>query len=162
MKKTFVAILAVLTIASCNQDDTPVETTGSLSFVVSGSGPARTDLAPDKLVISVEDGQGKTIFDNKTFDLTQSDAGYATLPLPFDNGDYRITKYLVISGTTAAYATPRSGSQKASLVDLPLPFDFTVVAGRANTVIPKIVGISSQDAPPSFGYGDFGYNTPRK
>jgi hypothetical protein len=160
MKKTFVAILAVLTIASCNHDDTPAETTGSLSFIVSGSGLGLTNLAPDKLVISVEDANGKTIFDNKVLTLTEGDAGYSTEPLPFDNGNYQITKYLVVSGTTAAFASPRSGSQKASLVDLPLPFDFTVVAGRANTVIPKIVGISSQDLPPSFGYGDFGYNTP--
>ncbi|MEI9920443.1 MAG: hypothetical protein WDO14_16860 [Bacteroidota bacterium] len=161
MKKPFITLLAVMAIVSCSQDDTPVDSTGSLSFVVSGSGPNwGADLIPEKLVVSVEDANSKTIFDNKVLTLTSSNNGYITETLKFDGGEYRITKFLVISGSTAAYATPRSGAEKASLVDQPLPLDFTVVSSKSNAVTPKIVGISPQDVPKNFGYGDFGYDTP--
>jgi len=46
------------------------------------------------------------------------------------------------------------------LIDKPLPFDFTVIAGKENSVTPRIVGISSQDSPQTFGYSDFGYDLP--
>jgi hypothetical protein len=159
MKKNFVAVLALLAIVSCNQEE-PVGATGNVSFAVSGSVPDTGSQSPEKLVVSVEDVNGKTIFDNKVVDLVQTDGGYSTEAFQLDDGEYRITKYLVISGTEAAYATPRAGAQKASLVDRPLPFQFTVVASHESRVTPKIVGISPQDLPQNFGYGDFGYDTP--
>jgi hypothetical protein len=161
MKK--IAVLALLAIVSCNPDDAPVDVTGSVSFSVSGSAPeagGNDSPVPEKLVVSVEDANGKTIFDNKVVTLTQTNSGYSTESFQLESGEYRITKYLVISGTEAAYATPRAGAQKASLVDSPLPIGFAIVASHASIVTPKIVGISSQDVPQYFGYGDFGYDTP--
>jgi hypothetical protein len=140
-----------------------VDATGSVSFVVSGSGlgAGRTSgLTPEKVVVSVEDKDGKTIIDNKVFDLTSADGGYLTEKVLLDEGEYKVTKYLVISGETAAYATPRSGAEKAGLIDKPLPFDFSVLASTDNTVTPRIIGISSQDRPQNFGYNDFGYSLP--
>jgi hypothetical protein len=163
MKKLFVSLLAAMAIVGCDQDDTPVDVTGSVSFVVSGSGLGAGKIAgltPEKVVVSVEDNDGKTIIDNKVFDLTVADGGYATEKVLLDEGEYKVTKYLVISGETAAYATPRSGAEKANLIDKPLPFGFAVVASEENSVTPKIIGISSQDSPQNFGYNDFGYSLP--
>jgi hypothetical protein len=161
MKK--IAILALLAIVSCNQDDSPIDPNGSVAFAVNAGGPEagkNVSLIPEKLVVSVEDINGKTIFDNKVVTLVQTSRGYTTEGFQLASGDYRVTKYLVISGTEATYAAPKSGAQKASLVDRPLPFDFTVVASRESTVTPTLVGISSEDTPQIFGYGDFGYSTP--
>ena len=163
MRKMIVSILAAVAIVSCSQDDTPVDSAGSVSFVVNGSGLGAgkiSGLTPEKLVVSVEDKNGKTILSNKVLDLTSSDNGYSTQSFPFETGDYRVTKYLVISGETAAYATPRTGAEKAGLIDKPLPFDFTVTGSSPSPVNPRIIGISSQDAPQYFGYSDFGYDLP--
>lgn len=156
MKK--IAILAMFAVVSCSQDDTPIDASGSVSFAVSGAVPETGRIVPEKLVISVEDANGKTIFDNKIVTLAQTERGYATEGFQLENGDYRITKYLVLSGTEATYATPKAGASKASFVDRPLPFDFTVVAGRESIVTPRLVGISPDDLPQSFGYGDFSYD----
>lgn len=170
MKKVMVSLLAVivaitaaLVMFSCDQDDTPVDVIGSVSFVVNGSGLGAGRMAgitPEKVVVSVEDKDGKTIFDNKVLELESTLHGYETEKLPFDKGEYRITKYLVISGTTVTYATPRTGADKADLIDKPLPFDFSVIASNENPVAPTIIGISSQDLPQQFGYTDFGYDLP--
>lgn len=163
MKKLLVSFLAAAALLGCDQDDTPVDVKGSVSFVVSGAGLGAgriAGLTPEKVVVSVEDKDGKSIIDNKAFDLTSADGGYATEKMMLEEGEYRVTKYLVISGTTAAYATPRAGAEKATLIDKPLPFDFTVVARNDNIVTPKIIGISSQDSAQKFGYSDFGYNVP--
>lgn len=163
MKKIIVSLLAAVAVIGCNQDDTPVSEAGNVSFVVNGSGLGAgraAGLTPEKVVVSVEDKDGKVIIDNKVFDLASTDQGYATEVLPFTKGEYRVTKYLVISASTAAYATPRIGAEKASLIDKPLPLDFTVESSKDNQVAPVIIGISSQDDPQLFGYNDFGYDLP--
>jgi hypothetical protein len=165
MKKLIVSFVAALAIIACSQNDSPVETMGSLSFIVNGSGPSAgsgwtADLRPEKVIVSIEDTDGKVILDNKVFDLISKEGAYTTEVLPFDAGNYRITKYLVISGSAAAYAAPRSGAQKAGLIDKPLPIDFVVVPTQTNSVAPTIIGIASQDSPQLFGYNDFGYEVP--
>jgi len=112
MKKMIVSILAALALVGCSQDDTPVNEGGDVSFVVnaSGLGAGRKEaIIPEKIVISLEDKDGRSVFNDKVFDLTSTDHGYSTQTLPFGKGEYRITKYLVISGVTATYATPKTG-----------------------------------------------------
>lgn len=163
MKKVIVSLLAAIALISCGQDETPMETTAKVSFVVNGSGLGAgrvAGLTPEKLVVSVEDKSGKVIFENKTFNLKASDNSYRTDVVILAAGEYRVTKYLVVSGQSAAYVTPRTGSIKAELIDKPLPFEFTVVASNESIVAPKIIGISSKDNPQHFGYHDFGYEIP--
>jgi hypothetical protein len=163
MKKLFAFLLAAATIVRCSPDDAPGDVIGSVSFVVndSGLGAGRiAGLTPEKVVVSVEDQDGKVVFNNKIFALTSTDHGYESEKLPFTQGEYRITKYLVISGTTAAYATPKTGSEKAQVIDQPLPFGFSVSSKQDNAIAPDIVGISPQDTPQKFGYNDFGYDIP--
>ncbi len=163
MQKLFVSLLAALFLIGCGQDDTPVETTGSVSFIVNGSGLGAgkvAGLTPEKVVVSVEDQDGKVILDNKVFDLTFRDQAYSTEAQQFTKGEYVVTKYLVISASTAAYAAPRVGAEKAGLIDKPLPFGFSVSGSKESLVTPGIIGISAQDQPELFGYNDFGYDLP--
>ncbi|HZY78750.1 MAG TPA: hypothetical protein VFE50_04455, partial [Cyclobacteriaceae bacterium] len=161
MKNILFLFLAAVAMVGCNQDeDTPVETTGSVSFVVSGSGGKIAGLTPERLVVSVEDKDGKTIIDSKILNLIPVDQDYRTQDVLLDKGEYRITKYLVISGQTAAYATPKSGAEKAGLIESPLPVEFPVNGSESKTLSPKVVGISSDDVPANFGYSDFGFQVP--
>jgi hypothetical protein len=164
MKKILVMFLVALAVVGCDQDDTPVDTTGSVSFVVTGStlGVGKSSgFTPERLLVSVEDVDGKTILDNKVLTLTSSDLGYTTESLVLDRGEYKITKYLVISGEIAAYATPKTGAEKAELIDQPLPVHFSIEGSMQNSVAPKVIGISSEDVPANFGYSDFGFDVPQ-
>lgn len=163
MKKILVMFLVAVAVASCDQEDTPVETTGRISFVVNGAtiGAGKiSGFTPERLVVSVEDANGKTILDNKIFTLTPSEEGYKTEDLPLERGLYKITRYLVISGETAAYATPKVGAKKADLIDKPLPLDFEIQGTVTGSVAPTLIGISSDDVAGNFGYSDFGFNVP--
>lgn len=158
-----VSIIAALALIGCKDDETPVNEGGNVSFVVSGSGLGagrKAGIMPEKLVVSVEDEDGRAVFNDRVLDLTSSDHGFVTAIFPFGKGTYRVTKYLVISGETATWATPKAGAQKASLISQPLPLEFTVTPNELNEITPNIVGISSQDVPQNFGYSDFGYNLP--
>lgn len=163
MNKVIVSLLVAAALISCEHDDAPVETTTNVSFVVNGTGLGAgriAGLTPEKVVVSIEDKDGKVILDNKTFNLVAKENSYETEVIVLSTGDYRVTKYIVVSGKSAAYVTPRSGSVKAEMIDKPLPFDFTVTASNENSVAPKIIGVSSQDNPRHFGYNDFGYEIP--
>lgn len=162
--KKLIILIASIAVASCDPDnDSIVETSGSVSFFVAGAGPgvgSTVSLAPEKLIVSIEDIDGKTIADNKVYTLTQSNGGYATENIVFETGQYRITKYLVISGTTAAFASPRAGAEKAGLIEKPLPLEFSVAGSKSEQIEAKLVAISSQDTPQLFGYPSFGYDVP--
>jgi hypothetical protein len=163
MKKILVMFLAAVAFVGCDQDETPVDTTGSIAFVVSGSGLGAGKIAgftPERLVVSVEDLDGKTILDNKIFALTPVEQGYSTESFKLGRGQYLVTKYLVLSGQTAAYATPKTGAEKANLISEPLPIEFGVGGNSQVYVAPKLVGISSEDVPGLFGYSDFGFDVP--
>jgi hypothetical protein len=163
MKNKLVLALAAIVMFACDREDTPSDLTGGISFVVTQSTPGagrKQTLTPEKLVVSVEDNEGKTILDNKVLALSLKDHLYITETLSIQPGQYKITKFLVVSGETAAYATPKTGASKASLISNPLPVDFSVAGSQQHTVTPDIIEISSQDAPQAFGYIDFGYNLP--
>lgn len=167
MKKTLkqISVVAwiIFIVLACGPDETPIDNDGGISFIVHPAVPevGRTRaLVPDKLVLSLEAEDGRTIFDDKEFQLSSSSEGYRTESIPLALGAYKVTKYLVISGDEVVFATPRTGAPKASLLDNSLPLEVSVNAGMATDVAPGIIGISPEDEPQDFGYANFGYKLP--
>lgn len=165
MRKVFLAASIIALLAGCDRDlaDTPEQNAGSITFLVPASAPGAGKTfasTPEKLVVSVEDKDGKSILEGKILTLSATDRGYSTEAIPLPKGEYTITKFLVLSSDRVTYASPKSGAVKAKLIVDPLPIPFAVNGGNKTEVVPNVVGVSSDDAPQAFGYTDFGYRLP--
>jgi hypothetical protein len=160
--KSFFALTFLLVAFSCREDEV---TTSKLliSFGVDhkdlGSGRESSTEVPSSLVISVTKSDGTPVFENKKLELLQFGSGYITEGVELATGNYKITKFLVLNSVDkVVYATPLEGSDKASMVNDPLPIDFTVATNEVTNVVPQVVSVTSTDTPQSFGYTSFGFS----
>src|SRR5258705_536543 len=115
-------VITMVVVVSCQKEDA-VQIDGVISFAVPGPGASSGPL-PTSLVISVEDEDGKSILQDKVLPVARQGLDYSTERLSLSPGTYHITKVIVLSGTEASYVTPRTGSTKATLIEIPLPFAF--------------------------------------
>jgi hypothetical protein len=162
LTKSFFAFALVLIAFSCREDEV---TTNKIliSFGVDHkdlrSGRESSTEIPSSLEISVTKTDGTQVFENKKLALLQFGSGYITEGVELATGNYKITKFLVLNSVDkVVYATPLEGSDKASMVNDPLPIDFTVATNAVTNVVPQVVSVASTDTPQSFGYTSFGFS----
>jgi hypothetical protein len=92
----------------------------------------------------------------KKVDLIKLGDGYITAPLALTEGNYRLTDFFVMSaGGEVLYATPKEGSDLASLVTDPLPMNFSVTPNGIVNLDVQVVDVDQQ-IPEDFGYVTFG------
>jgi hypothetical protein len=162
LTKSFLAFALVLIAFSCRED----EVTNNKILISFGidqkdfeSGRLKSTEVPSSLVVSVTKTDGTPVFENKKLSLLQFGSGYVTEGVELVTGNYKITKFLVLNALDkVVYATPLEGSDKASLVNDPLPINFTVTLNSTSTVVPQVVSVTSTDTPQSFGYTSFGFS----
>jgi hypothetical protein len=161
LTKSFLAFTLVLIAFSCREDEV-ITTKVLISFGIEQkdieSGRLKSEV-PSSLVVSVTKTDGTPVFENKKLALLQFGSGYITEGVELATGNYKITKFLVLNSMDkVVYATPLEGSDKATMVNDPLPIDFIVTTSAITNVVPQVLSVTSTDTPQSFGYTSFGFS----
>lgn len=109
------------------------------------------------LLVSIEDSEGGVVCDRKNIQLYKMGEGFISEPLALEVGEYRLTEFLVLDDQEQViFATPIEGSEKAYLVDDPLPIEFSVSKDVVTTVTPEVLD-TEEAIPEDFGYGGFSF-----
>jgi hypothetical protein len=162
MKKTvqyYLLLVLAFGMLAC-QDDESTPGTGEIQFALEDGlldHSGRTATLPEgaSLLISIEDAAGNAVFTLKKIDLISFGGQYTSAPLKLENKDYNLTDFILVDENNAViYATPRSGSPFARLVNKPLPVPFTVATGKSTTIPTQVVR-ADESTPEDFGYATF-------
>jgi len=110
------------------------------------------------IVVSVEDLQGNTILNSEKIDIYHMNGKYISEPVTLVVGEYKLSRFLVLNeANDVVYATPKEGSDKAHLVENPLPIDFSASKDSINEVTPEVVLVADSN-PEEFGYVSFSFD----
>ena len=159
----FIIILAVAAFSSCTKNAMD-EAIGTAEFSLNlqnGSGVAKslsadTGIVSYQLMISVTDTKGNEVLTDKLIPLYTFGTGFANSRIEIKNGEYKLTKFMVINPSGAiVYATPLAGSPLAYLTNKPLPMTFNIYPAQVTTVLPEVLVVGDQPSS-QFGYATFG------
>jgi hypothetical protein len=149
--------LFVLTFQSCKKESNePVaqECQLEISFSADGLKSANSQNLTH-VIVTIEDHLGNVVKDFEKIEIFNMNGLYISKPISLLTGDYKLTKFLVLTdANTVAYATPIEGSDKAYLVQEPLPKLFTVQKDIVNKLIPEVLS-TVESNPKDFGYATF-------
>jgi hypothetical protein len=156
----FIFTLASIIFSSCRGDDgRPEITETSVEFTFSTSslkGVAAEGLT--HVVITIEDPLGNIVLDNEKVEIYNMNGNYISKPVSLLTGNYKLTAFLVLnSENNVVFAAPVEGSDKAYLVQEPLPIQFEAVKDVVSKVNPEVVS-TAESHPENFGYASFGFN----
>ena len=159
MKKViFLVIFTLLVIPSCVH--LPSEEIGLVRFQVSTGEQMRSLYAIEdahSLIVSIEDSEGGVVYDMKNILLYKMGEGFISETLALEVGEYRLTEFLVLDDQgQVIFATPIEGSEKAYLVDDPLPIEFSVCKDEVTKVTPEVLDTEGA-IPEDFGYSGFSF-----
>lgn len=162
-------IIASIFVFSCNNEES-VQPTGNgfVEFTISPSDLAGglKEAAVEQLttydiaaaVISVKNEYNKTVVVSKQINVYKFNEYFISEPVVLENGSYTLTEFLLLDASGAViYAAPIEGSEKAYLVNLPLPVEFTVSIDQTVKVVPEVLSIENS-SPGEFGYSTFSFD----
>lgn len=161
VKITALLIALFLFIQGCEQDDVTAIKRGSvsLSFTDQAVPSGRTQsTTPAAVFITIRDNENNSVV-NKKLDLVSFGSSLVTESVDLFVGAYQITSFIILdSDDNALYATPVEGSEKAPLVQNPLPIDFQVKENENVLIRPEVLSVSNDDTPSAFGYVQFSFD----
>lgn len=164
--KVLVLFLSVLTLAvgSCvDENEIPdfgnqAQITFGLGITTPVNGRVMAVDTPSKLLVTIMDAEGTIILNQESIDLLPFGNDYISEPVTLIPGDFTVTEFLVLNeGDTVIYAAPLDGSEKANLVDNPLPVAFTVATNQVTHVNIEVLPVADS-TPEDFGYATFGFS----
>ena len=162
--QVILVILAVVCFYSCEKKDNETglgtaEFSISLSDEISQnkSGTALdSGIVSFQILISVEDMEGNPALTDELIPLYIFGSGYVSESVVIRNGEYRLTKFMVIDPSgVVVYASPLAGSPLAYLTNKPLPLIFSIYPDRTTRIIPEVLAVGNHP-PDQFGYASFG------
>ncbi len=110
------------------------------------------------LLVTISDASGNVMISKQEMPLYNLNGDYISKQLSLKPGKYRLVDFLVINSTRKViYATPKSGSVKASMVSKPLPFEFEIAANSTSHIVPEVVTIDNTVTAGDLGYATFGF-----
>jgi hypothetical protein len=132
--------------------ESKVEFAFSSGQIKSANGQGLTNV-----VISVEDLQGNVVLNSEKIDIYHMNGRYISESVALTVGDYKLKRFLVLNGENdVVYATPIEGSDKADLVNDPLPINFYISEDSITEVTPEVVNVADSN-PEDFGYVSFSF-----
>lgn len=155
LKLALTNLILIWAITSCHKD-AGVDN-GKVEFSIPSSGlPGGRISGLKSILISVEDANGKSLFQRKALSLYSFGTEYLSDPVALTKGDFKLTEFIIVDENNAAiYATPLEGSVLAYLVSDPLPINFTVAKDQTTKVTPEVVAVNGGTGV-DFGYATFG------
>lgn len=159
---SFILLLIAFVFQNCSREEEVVRE-GKLQFMVNLNSAAdpgarnASDLpAGSSLRVSIETSSGAEVYTLHPVSLYKAGNEFISEPLSLNPGTYKVTDFLVISpDSEVLYATPKTGSDLASLVQHPLPVTFSIQKNSTANLDLQVVDVSHH-APEDFGYVSFG------
>jgi hypothetical protein len=157
--------LTILCFVSCDPDNSVApQQKGALQFSFSNSslstGRSKGDAQPAYALISITDGNNKSIYSNKEIPLYPLGDKFLSgnIELASSSLEYKLTDFVILdSNRKSIFISPKEGSAKANLVDDPLPIYFKVTASNTTSVVPQVLAVTNDSTPEEFGYVSFGF-----
>jgi hypothetical protein len=176
MKKlmNFVAVLTCISVVlftACKKEEENSKEIGSIKFSLSKDGrvllksaAACTDSSVwgdtsriSAMMVTIVNSVGQVVCDSKVIQVYSFGGGYISESISLESGNYKLTKFTVVAGSKVAYVAPIKGSERAQLVNYPLPLDFSIQPNYQNTVFPEVLAVENFK-PSSFGYTNFSFD----
>lgn len=162
--KTLSAILIVIALISCEKKEDKKDENGKLvlSFTKKSltvqSSLVNNQAEPAFIAFSIEDQNGNIIFNLEKLKLVKFNNDFISSPLSINIGNYKLTGFLVLDNEgNTIYASPLAGSDKAYLVNRPLPIEFSIGLNEVTKLNPEVLSINNSSAA-SFGYLTSSFN----
>lgn len=156
----------VFAFSSCNKEQ-PEAAKGTIKFSLAMGNQLKSGSVTDSAgyqdsttnyvaLITITDNSGKEVFSSQKVEIFQFGGSYISESLTLETGDYRLTGFIIMKGNKVVYAAPVQGSERAQLVNQPLPMAFNIEGERATLVEPQVLTAENLD-PVAFGYSHFGF-----
>ena len=159
MKKFIFLVIFTLLLGSCSVLQQTDEM-GLVRFQVSTGEQMMALYAIEdahSLIVSIEDSEGGVVYDRKNILLYKMGEGFISETLTLEVGEYRLMEFLILDDQVQViFATPIEGSEKAYLVDDPLPIEFSVCKDEVTKVTPEVLDTEGE-MPEDFGYSGFSF-----
>lgn len=150
----------ILLFTSCEKEKN--NDLGQLQISIENSVLTKKNTAGSNIVkyavISIESSDNEEVYQNETVEILQFGTNYISEPLDLQPGNYRLIKFMLLNDNMEViYASPLSGSDKAYLVDKPLPIGFGIDSNEVTKVVPEVLSTENSE-PSEFGYVAFDFN----
>lgn len=159
MKKLSLLLMLLLLVLSCSWfDGDQLVQQGVAQFGVSNTELAKqaTEGTPHYVQLSYLDSKSELF--TEVLSLSLFNDTYLSTPLQLTVGTYSLEEFIVLNeDDSVIYISPKSGSDKADLVNRPLPMLFSVYKDSTTKVIPEVIEIDEDDTPADFGYTEFSF-----
>jgi len=109
------------------------------------------------LLITVVKQSGELVYSSKLLNLYSFGGQYLSENLSLEVGSYNLTQFAILKGNTVIYVTPIQGSERAQLVQQPLPIFFSVNENSTTQVEPEVLAVGDY-LPQAFGYATFSFS----
>ena len=156
---TLILLLFTGLFYSCKESpNNPALEQSKVEFVFSSSQvKSASEQGLTNVVITVEDEQGNTVLNSEKIDIYHMNGKYISEPVEMPTGTYQLTRFLVLNGDNdVVYATPVEGSDKAHLVEHPLPITFSASKDSVSEIKPEVI-LVADSKPEEFGYVSFSF-----
>lgn len=157
-------VIAIILFTSCEKEENIEPTgTGKVQFSIEAS-LLKTSNDVNSLsssvvgaILSVKDESGMRIIISEVFKIYKFGEAYISEPIALSNGNYSLSEFILIDmNGEAVYAAPIEGSERAILVNTPLPIDFVVDIDQVTKVVPEVLSVENS-TPEDFGYTTFSF-----
>ena len=166
MKRINYLLLLIITVSailtSCEKE--PGSKKGKVEFNASIKNELKSLKSADSTstisyaLIEIQNAAGEVVLSNEKISLTQFGESHLSDPIALTTGSYKLTKFLLVNNeNVVVYAAPLEGSDKAYLVQNPLPIEFEVNEDIVTKVSPEVIDAIGQ-TPQDFGYTTFSFN----
>jgi hypothetical protein len=163
-----IGILSIIAFSTCSKYETSDDSTAKgeitfgFSFSRDGINMKSTGCDADLgkisgALISIENEDGEQVYELKKIAIYKFNDDYISEPLSLNTGLFKLTAFLLIDCSgTVLYATPLESSDKANVVDNPLPLEFAINKDEVTKVVAEVISIEDS-APEDFGYNSFSF-----
>lgn len=163
MKKILICTCFLAIVFGCEDNYEHPRKKGKILFSLSKKESAEGRIAstsePHAVRISILNGQGETVEQQRILQLISFGSGYVTESLELQPDNYAVTEFLVLNESEEViYATPLEGSARAGDVSDPLPVAFVVSEDATTDVNLQVVPVTETTDPEDFGYANFRFD----
>lgn len=152
-------LLLLVSFTACKKEsieDSIATSPAEFNLAVSTNALKSTELSDvSSALVSIVSSDSASIYNLEEIELVSFNDSYISSQLLLEVGDYKVTDFLILdSNGNVVYATPKTGSDLALLVENPLSVDFSVEENQTTTVPLEVLSIDGYD-PSDFGYVEF-------
>lgn len=148
-------------LSSCQEESEDFRSKGYLQLGIQKKVSANARIKthdPYAILITIKDNEGNIINNLKKIPLIQVGDQYITEMLEFVEGEFSIEDFIVVdSNDSAIFITPKANSDFADMVEMPLPYNFTISGKQTSDLILEVIPANLGNAI-QYGYATISFN----